>query len=90
MPFAYDNPGDYRRGRHVVSALRVHLVFMTKYWPGILDMLRRCKDAMRKIGDASVSSTGYDHVHLLVACPPKMAVAGLVNPPRNVPTWRLR
>ena len=29
--------GDYRRGRHVVSALHVHLVFVTKYRRGVLD-----------------------------------------------------
>ena len=44
-------PEDYRRGRHVVSALYVHLVFVTKYRRGVLDadMLRRCEDAMRKV-----------------------------------------
>jgi REP element-mobilizing transposase RayT len=30
MPPAYDNPQDYRRGRHMVSALRIHLVFVTR------------------------------------------------------------
>jgi putative transposase len=35
-------PGDYRRGRHVVSALHADLVFVTKYRRGVLgaDMLR--------------------------------------------------
>src|SRR6516165_1635818 len=44
-------PEDYRRGRHVVSALHVHLVFVTKYRRGVLDadMLSCCKDAMRKV-----------------------------------------
>ena len=40
-------PGDYRRGRHVISTLHVHLVFVTKYRRGVLDadMLRCCEDA---------------------------------------------
>jgi putative transposase len=35
---------DYRRGRHIVSALHVHLVFVTKYRREVLDdaMLRLC------------------------------------------------
>jgi putative transposase len=41
----------YRRGRHVVSALHVHLVFVTRYRRGVLDdaMLRCCEAAMRKV-----------------------------------------
>ena len=31
-----DTADDYRRGRHVVSALYVHLVFVTKYRRGVL------------------------------------------------------
>jgi len=48
---AYDNLRDYRRGRHVISALHVHLVFVTKYRRGVLDadMLRCCQEAIRKV-----------------------------------------
>ena len=51
LTLAYDNLRDYRRGRHVISALHVHLVFVTKYRRGVLDadMLRCCQEAIRKV-----------------------------------------
>ena len=67
----------------MVSALHVHLVFVTKYRRGVLDadMLRCCEDAMRKVcGDFGAELREFngedDHVHLFVAYPPKVAVAG--------------
>ena len=89
--------GDYRRGRHVVSALHVHLVFVTKYPRGVLDdeMLRACEVAMRKVcGDFGAElhefNGEHDHVHLLVLYPPKVAVAALVNSLKGVSARRLR
>jgi len=88
---------DYRRGRHVVSVLHVHLVFVTKYRRGVLDadMLRCCEDAMRKVcGDFGADLREFngedDHVHLLVEYPPKVAVTGLVNSLKGVSARRLR
>ena len=53
-------PEEYRRarGRHVVSALHAHPVFVTKHRRGVwtADMLRSCEDAMRKVcGDFSAT-----------------------------------
>ena len=88
---------DYRRGRHVVSALHVHLVFVTRYRRGVLDadMLRCCQDAMRKVcGDFGADLREFngedDHVHLLVEYPPKVAVSALVNSLKGVSARRLR
>ena len=74
---------EYRRGRHVVSALHVHLVFVTKYRRGVLDadMLASCEDAMRKVcGDFGAELREFngedDHVHLLVEYPPKIPCPG--------------
>lgn len=60
----------YRRGRHVVSALHAHLVFVTTYRRGVLDagMLRSCQDAMRKVrGDFGAELREFndqdDHLH---------------------------
>jgi REP-associated tyrosine transposase len=90
-------PGDYRHGRHVVSALHVHLVFVTKYRRGALDadMLRCCEDAMRKVcGDFGAKLRQFngddDHVYLLVEYPPKVAVSALVNSLKGVSARRLR
>jgi REP-associated tyrosine transposase len=88
---------DYRPGRHVVSALNVHLVFVTKYRRGVLtgehlDTLREvfasvCADFGAKL----VEMDGQDdHVHLLVAYPPHVAVARLVNSLKGVSARRLR
>jgi putative transposase len=68
---------DDRRGRHVVSALNVQLVFVTKYRRGVLtgkhlDTLGEvfasvCAD----FGAELVELDGEDdHVHLFVASPP--------------------
>jgi putative transposase len=87
----------YRRGRHVVSALHVHLVFLTKYRRGVLDagMLQCCEDAMRKVcGDFGAELREFngedDHVHLLVEYPPKVPVSALVNSLKGVSARRLR
>jgi putative transposase len=81
-----DTSDDYRRGRHVVSAMHVHLVFTPKYRRGVFDaaMIDRCEQVMREVCedfDARMVEFGGedDHVHLLVEYPPKVAVASLVN-----------
>ena len=100
MPPASDNPGGvppWRRGRHVVSALHVHLVFVTKYRRGVpgAAMLRCCQDTMRKAcGDVGAMLHEFngedDRVHLLVDYPPKVAVPALVSSLNGVPARRLR
>ncbi|MGW4688935.1 IS200/IS605 family transposase [Streptomyces sp. NPDC004244] len=89
--------GELRRGRHVVSAMHVHLVFVTKYRRGVFndDMLTVCEATMRKVCedfDAElVEFNGEDdHVHLLVHYPPKVAVSGLVNSLKGVSARILR
>jgi REP-associated tyrosine transposase len=89
--------GDYRRGRHVVCALHVHLVFVTKYRRGVFDdvMLRCCEAAMRKVcGDFGAELREFngedDHVHLLVEYPPKVTISALVNSLKGVSARRLR
>jgi putative transposase len=88
---------DYRRGRHVISALHVHLVFVTKYRRGVLDetMLAACEASMRKVcADFGAELREFngedDHVHLLVAYPPKVAISALVNSLKGVSARLLR
>jgi putative transposase len=87
---------DYRRGRHVVSALHVHLVVVTKYRRGVLDAdkLRCCQDARRTVcGDFAAELREFhgedDHVHLPVQYPPEVAVPALVNSLKGVSARRL-
>jgi putative transposase len=81
----------------VVSALHVHLVFVTKYRRGVLDgdMLRLCEESMRKVcrdfeADLREFNGEPDHVHLLVNYPPKASVSALVNSLKGVSARRLR
>lgn len=81
-----DNDNDLRRGRHCVSALHAHLVFVTKYRRRVFDAA--AIDRLRKLfagvcadfGAHLVEMAGeHDHVHLLVEYPPKVPISGLVN-----------
>jgi putative transposase len=81
----------------VVSALHVHLVFITKYRRGVRDdaMLRCCETAMRKVcedfgAELREFNGETDHVHLLVHYPPKVSVSALVNSLKGVSARRLR
>jgi putative transposase len=72
----------YRRARHSVSLLHAHLVFVTKYRrPVFTDaMLTFCEHTMRtvctEIDTELVEFNGHaDHVHLLVAYPPTLAIS---------------
>jgi putative transposase len=88
---------DYRRGRHVVSALHVHLVFVTKYRRGVLTghMISYLGEVSGKVcddfGAGLVEFNGEDdHVRLLIEYPPKVTVSALVNSLKGVSARRLR
>ncbi|MGH9381458.1 MAG: IS200/IS605 family transposase, partial [Thermoanaerobaculia bacterium] len=87
----------YRRGRNVVSAMHVHLVFVTKYRRGVLTaaMLDYLVEVFRSVcedfGAVLVECNGEDdHVHLLIEYPPKIAVSTLVNSLKGVSSRMLR
>ena len=91
------DPAEYRRGRHVVSALHVYLVFVTKYRRDVFDdaMLRRCEDIMVEVCDSFEAELRefngeHDHVRLLVHYPPKVAISKLVNSLKGVSSHYLR
>lgn len=76
----------YRRARHSVSLLHAHLVFVTKYRRAVFtdDMLTFTEHTMRgacdELGADLVEFNGEtDHVHLLVAYPPTLAISALVQ-----------
>lgn len=76
----------YRRARHSVSLLHAHLVFVTKYRRKVFTdaMLTYCEHTMREVcadlGAELVEFNGEaDHVHLLVAYPPTLAISMLVQ-----------
>ena len=76
----------YRRARHSVSALHAHLVFATKYRRPVFtdEMLTFAENTMRamcsELDAELVEFNGEtDHVHLLVAYPPTLAISTLVQ-----------
>jgi putative transposase len=90
-------PGDHRRGRHAVSALHVHLVFVTKYRRGVLDadMLRSCQDAMRKVCDEfGAELRDFNGGTTMCTCSlstrRRWLLSALVNSFKGVPARRLR
>lgn len=88
---------DIRRGRHCVFLMHVHLVFVAKYRRKIFDL-----DAIEKLRNYFVSVCAdfdvelvemdgeYDHVHLLINYPPKLAISNLVNSLKGVSSRLLR
>ncbi len=88
---------DIRRGRHVIYALHAHLVFVTKYRKDALSELairdlraifaKVCKDFDAELIECNGED---DHVHLLIAYPPKVALSKLVNSLKGVSSRLLR
>src|SRR5574341_1427855 len=91
------NTNDFRRGRHCVFHLQVHLVFVTKYRRCVLteaahETLRAiftkvCQDFEAVLVDSNGED---DYVHLLVEYPPTVAISHLVNSLKGVSSRRLR
>ena len=76
----------YRRGRHSVSDLKAHLVFVPKYRRNIftaesLDLIRSAFDGVAdKMGFHVLEFGGEaDHVHVLLEYPPKLSISQLAN-----------
>ena len=88
---------DIRHGRHCVSALHVHLVFVTKYRRKVFDRdaLERlqaifekvCRDFQAQLVEISGAD---EHVQLLIHYPPKHSVSSLVNSLKGVSSRLLR
>lgn len=88
---------EYRRGRTTVTALRVHLVFVTKWRRNVFNdaMLEYLKSTFERVLEAKgatlVECDGEDdHVHLLIEYPPQESVSELVNRLKGVSSRRLR
>lgn len=88
---------DYRRGRHSVTRLVVHLVFTTKYRRKVFDgyMIEQLREAFEsaceKLDCRILEFDGEeDHVHLLVEYPPKLSVSVMVNNLKSTSSRRVR
>ncbi|WP_298038968.1 IS200/IS605 family transposase [uncultured Microbacterium sp.] len=86
-----------RRGRHVVSELYAHLVFVTKYRHAVFsgEHLERMESIIREVcEDFGVTLSEFNgesnHVHLLVEYPPKAELSRLINSLKGVTSRLLR
>ncbi|QBQ53270.1 IS200/IS605 family transposase [Nitrosococcus wardiae] len=87
---------NYLRKRHSVTKLVVHLVFTTKFRRKLFDaqMIEQLREAFgsacEKLECNLLEMEGEtDHVHLLIAYPPKLAVSVLVNNLKSVSSRRI-
>jgi len=87
----------YLRKRHSVSKLVVHLVFTTKYRRKLFDyaMIQQMRESFlsscAKLECELIEMDGEeDHVHLLVAYPPKLSISVMVNNLKAVSSRMLR
>lgn len=88
---------DYLKRRHSVTKLVVHLVFTTKYRRKLLDgyMIDQLREALisacKKLECELIEMDGEkDHVHLLIAYPPKLSISVMVNNLKATSSRRLR
>ena len=88
---------EYRRERHIVSALIVHLVCVTKYRRKVFDaealewLQEHARRIFAKMDCNLLACDGEeDHLHLLVEYPPKLAVSVMVNAFKGTSSRMLR
>ncbi len=84
-------PSDLRTGRHCVSNIHVHLVFVTKYRKTVFEKIhfvtmkmifeKVCADFESELVEIDGEA---DHVHLLIRYPPRIPVSKLVNSLKGV------
>ncbi|MGT3291179.1 IS200/IS605 family transposase [Yersinia enterocolitica] len=87
----------YLKCRHSVSKLVVHLIFVTKYRRKLLDgaMIEQIREsflsAAKRLEVEILEMDGEaDHVHVLVAYPPKLPVSVLVNNLKSISSRYVR
>ncbi|MCG7550923.1 IS200/IS605 family transposase [Pseudoalteromonas sp. Of7M-16] len=86
-----------RKGRHCVSALHAHLVFVTKYRRKVFndDMLKRLEQILKEVcQDFEVNLAEFngetDNVHILIEYPPKVQLSKLINSLKGVSSRLMR
>lgn len=87
----------FKRGRHSVYSLTVHLVFVCKRRGKVfeakhLDYLKMVFDGVLDEFEAELLEYNgeQDHVHLLVSYPPKHSVSAIINSLKGVSSRRLK
>lgn len=88
---------EWRTGRSCVFKNHVHLVFVTKYRRGVFteEMLKLLHDLFdetcQQMESELIEFNGEDdHVHLMLCCPPKLALANLIGKLKGKSSYYLR
>ena len=86
LPLQWRVMVEYRKSAHAVWDIKYHLVWITKYRYKVLrgEVAERARDLIRQICQAREVSivrgaVSPDHIHLLVASPPQLSPAKLVQ-----------
>nr|WP_036778630.1 IS200/IS605 family transposase [Photorhabdus aegyptia] len=97
MSHQHETLEGFLRKRHSTSQLIVHLIFTAKYRRKLFDgrMIEQLREAFlssaAKLQCEIIEMDGEpDHVHLLVAYPPKLSVSVMVNNLKSVSSRLLR
>jgi putative transposase len=92
-----ENDFSWRTGRSCVFKNFVHLIFVTKYRKHVftIPMLNRLHaivlETCQQMKVELLEFGGEDdHIHLMVCCPPKMAIANLVGKLKGKSSYLLR
>ena len=85
----------FRRERHSVTDLKIHLVCVTKYRRSVftansLDLIEKSfREVAEKMNFALLEFNGEEnHVHALIEYPPKLSVSQIVNALKGVSSRR--
>ncbi len=88
---------DYRKGRTTVTALHVHLVFVTKYRRKVFEaehidhLSRTFRQVCADFDSVLAACDGEDdHVHLLIEYPPTVQLSKLINSLKGVSSRLIR
>lgn len=86
---------EYRKERHSVTDLKIHLVCVTKYRQPVISasglqvIEKAFKQVAKKMSFQVLEFNGEsDHVHVLIEYPPKLSVSQMVNALKGVSSRR--
>lgn len=87
----------YRKGRHSVTDLRIHLVCIPKYREDVFDAEKlgyiegAFMEVAKKMDFRVIEFSGEaDHVHGLIEYPPKLSVSKIVNHLKGASSYRYK
>ncbi|EGK83548.1 IS200/IS605 family transposase [Microcoleus vaginatus PCC 9802] len=85
----------FRRERHSVTELKIHLVCVTKYRRSVftgesIDLIAKSfREVAEKMNFQVLEFNGEaDHIHVLIEYPPKLSISSIVNALKGVSSRR--